>query len=215
MRLQFRDFAFDSEARTLMRGGRAIELSPQAFQLLQALLERRARVVSRQELHDLIWPSTFVSETSLPRLVSELRKALGDTRGDASLIRTVHGFGYGFGAEASEQPPLRSGRSACSVNYAGAPLPLADGENLVGRGAECQVRVDANGVSRLHARIRVAGDKAVLEDLDSKNGTYVNGQRVSGPRRLAAGDEIALGSAVLTFAAAAGSHSTATIAPSR
>lgn len=215
VRLQFGEFSFDRDARTLTRDGRAVDLSPQAFQLLQELLERRPRVVPRRELHDLLWPDTFVSETSLPRLVSELRKALGDTRGAGRMIRTVHGFGYGFAAEAGEPDAPRPARSSCSVTYLGVPVALREGENVVGRGAECQVRVDAHEVSRLHARILVAGDKAVIEDLASKNGTFVNGARVAGPRRLEAGDEIGLGSALLSFASASDSHSTATVAPRR
>jgi DNA-binding winged helix-turn-helix (wHTH) protein len=214
MRLRFGDCVFDGEARTLSRGGAAVALSPRAFELLQALLEQRPRVVSRQALHDRIWPRTFVSETSLPRLVTELRKALGDTREAAGVVRTVHGFGYAFAGQAVPDPPAPddppAGRAACEVALAGETLPLFEGENLVGRGAECRVRVDASEVSRLHARILVAGSEGIIEDLASKNGTFVNGQRVTGPRRLASGDQIGLGSAVLVFVAHAESGSTAT-----
>jgi DNA-binding winged helix-turn-helix (wHTH) protein len=210
MRLRFGDCVFDQDARALARGGRPVDLSPRAFQLLSVLLERRPRVVSRQDLHDLLWPRTFVSETSLPRLVTELRKALGDSPAASRLIRTVHGFGYAFAGEAvlASAPPRP--RASCAVATAAETLPLFEGENLVGRGAECRVRVDASQVSRLHARILVAGGEGIIEDLASKNGTYVNGVRVTGPRRLAGGDQIGLGSAILTFVAEANSGSTAT-----
>ena len=210
MWLRFGDCVFDGEARILTRAGQPARLTPRAFRLLQILLERRPRVVSRQDLHDLLWPKTFVSETSLPRLVTELRKALGDSRGSDSLIRTVHGFGYAFGGQASEAEAGALPRSSCAVTVGGRSLPLFEGENVVGRGAECRVRVDASEVSRLHARILVAGSEGIIEDLASKNGTYVNGLRVSGPRRLASGDEISLGSATLTFVSEADSGSTAT-----
>ena len=210
MRLRFGDCVFDGEARTLTRAGQPVGLSPRAFQLLQVLLERRPRVVSRQDLHDRLWPKTFVSDTSLPRLVTEVRKALGDSREAASVIRTVHGFGYAFAGSASDAQARPLGRASCAVSTSGETLPLFEGENLVGRGAECRVRVDASEVSRLHARILVAGSEGIIEDLASKNGTYVNGLRVTGPRRLVSGDQIGLGSALLTFVAHADAGSTAT-----
>jgi pSer/pThr/pTyr-binding forkhead associated (FHA) protein len=61
------------------------------------------------------------------------------------------------------------------------------------------VWIDAAGVCRHHARIRLDDDAATLEDLGSKNGTYVKGRRVSAPARLADGDQIRLGSVVITF----------------
>jgi DNA-binding winged helix-turn-helix (wHTH) protein len=208
MRLRFGDCVFDGEARKLTRSGQAVALSPRAFQLLQVLLERRPRVVSRRDLYDLLWPKTFVSDTSLPRVVTELRKALGDTRGTAHLIRTVHGFGYAFAGQAIDADGHTS--SSCSLAVGGQMHRLLEGENVLGRGRECSVRVDASQVSRRHARILVAGAEGTIEDLSSKNGTYVNGRRLTGPLRLARGDQISLGSAVLTFVAESDPGSTET-----
>src|SRR4029077_1836719 len=76
-------------------------------------------------------------------------------------------------------------------------LPLTDGEHIAGRGAESLLVIDGTTVSRRHARITIANGAATIEDLDSTNGTYVNGTRISAPTRLTPGDEFALGSEVL------------------
>src|SRR5207248_8933473 len=78
-------------------------------------------------------------------------------------------------------------------------VALAQGDNIVGRGVDASVWIDAPGVSRHHARIVVRRGEAMLEDLGSKNGTYVGGRRVTGPHRLADGDQVRLGSVVMTF----------------
>ena len=76
-------------------------------------------------------------------------------------------------------------------------LPLVDGENIAGRGAECAVVVDATSVSRRHACFLVAQGVATVEDLGSRNGTFVNRVPISAVTRLKDGDEIALGKSVL------------------
>jgi hypothetical protein len=76
-----------------------------------------------------------------------------------------------------------------------------DGESPIGRGPECTIRISSPRVSRRHARILVNGPRATLEDLGSKNGTYLEGRVIEGPRRLADGDEITVGSAVFVFRA--------------
>ena len=87
MRVRFGECVFDAEARELTRGGSAVQLSPKAFLLLSFLLEHRPRAVSRTELHDLIWPRVFVSYTSLPRLVTEVRRALADRSRPPRFVR--------------------------------------------------------------------------------------------------------------------------------
>ena len=84
------------------------------------------------------------------------------------------------------------------------------GENLLGRGDELAARIDHASVSRHHARIVVGPDGAELEDLGSKNGTQVNGQRISARVALRDQDEILLGKAPLVFRVSSGAVSTAT-----
>jgi DNA-binding winged helix-turn-helix (wHTH) protein len=205
MRVRLGECVFDSEARELTRGGAVVRLSPKAFQLLSLLLERRPRAVSRAELHDIMWPGVFVSYTSLPRVVTELRRALADRSRRPRFVRTVHGFGYAFsGQEAQEVPESVLGApSRCSLRWGKRKIRLPEGETLIGRGPDCGVLIDSDLVSRHHARIRVAGGKATLEDCQSKNGSYVCGKRVEGSVSLEDGDNIKMGKAVLIFLAGA------------
>jgi len=95
------EFTFDCASRLLMRGGVKRHLSPKAQQLLRLLLVARPRALSREELYDALWPSTFVCETNLASVVNEIRRALGDDARAARYIRTVHGFGYAFCGEVA------------------------------------------------------------------------------------------------------------------
>src|ERR1700693_2597180 len=65
-------------------------------------------------------------------------------------------------------------------------------EFLVGRGPDCDLRVNDEDVSRHHCLIRVRGGEATLSDLGSSNGTFVNGKRVLSQVALVSGDEIRL-----------------------
>jgi pSer/pThr/pTyr-binding forkhead associated (FHA) protein len=73
-----------------------------------------------------------------------------------------------------------------------------DGELTVGREQGAGLVVDDPGVSRLHARFTTERDRVAVEDLGSSNGTFVNGERISGPVELGAGDEVQLGGTVLS-----------------
>jgi len=77
---------------------------------------------------------------------------------------------------------------------AGRRYKLAEGEYIIGRRSDCQIFVPDMRVSRQHARFRPDGQRWALEDLGSNNGTYVNGQRLSGPLPVAHGDEITIAS---------------------
>jgi DNA-binding winged helix-turn-helix (wHTH) protein len=202
MRLRFGDCIFDSETRELIRAGQPRPLSPRAFHLLQALLEQRPRALSQKELHEWLWPETFVARSSLFRLVSEVRQAIGDDTHQPRYVRTVPRYGYAFFAPAAdERGSGTGGRSAptCFVLWAGREIPLADGETVIGRGPECAIRVDSPKVSRRHARIEVSRGKATLADLGSKNGTFLQGRRLDDAATLFGGDEICVGPAVLIF----------------
>ena len=80
----------------------------------------------------------------------------------------------------------------------GARLPLGR-EVVLGRDAGCDLVLDAEDVSRRHARVRRAGDGHVVEDLRSTNGTFIGEARAEGERPLRAGDQIRVGSVVLKY----------------
>jgi DNA-binding winged helix-turn-helix (wHTH) protein len=213
MKVRFGDCVFDSEMRQLRRGPAAIDLPPKTLLLLEALLEQRPKPVSKQFLQDRLWPETFVAESNLARMVAELRQAVGDEGRESRFIRTVHRFGYAFAGEVQSLAPVRPAAVGASgwLRWRDRDYPLAEGDNLLGRDEECVVALPSSKVSRRHARIRVANGEALLDDLGSKNGTYVGDRRVVGPTTLADGDEIRLGTIVLVFRArpAAGSTETA------
>ncbi|MBV8740473.1 MAG: winged helix-turn-helix domain-containing protein, partial [Sinobacteraceae bacterium] len=87
--------------RQLERQGKIVALEPKVYELLELLIKRRPAVVTNRELDELLWPQVFVARTSLTRLVSELRAALGDTPRDPRIIRTVYKAGYAFCAEVT------------------------------------------------------------------------------------------------------------------
>ena len=219
MQLRFGELAFDSETRRLTREGRPVHLEPKAFELLELLLERRPAAVAKAAIHDRLWPRTYVSESSLTTLVAQLRRALGK---DEHLIRTVHGFGYAFDGEAgplapalaapAQAEPAGSGAGPCLL-WQDQVFALAEGESVLGRDPSVQVLVDVPGVSRRHARIRVRGADAAVEDLGSKNGTFIGDRRVDVPTPLADRDRLRLGRTVLVYRCARMPGSTETELP--
>lgn len=88
-----------------------------------------------------------------------------------------------------------------SLLFRGHRFELTPGTMLVGRGAGCQLIIDDALVSRRHAKIHVSPGSAVLEDLGSVNGVFINGERLSGSRPLRDGDRIVIGQQeILVFA---------------
>jgi DNA-binding winged helix-turn-helix (wHTH) protein len=200
LRLRFGDCVLDTDRRELTRAGRAVPLLPKAFQLLQVLAERRPQVVAQHELRRLLWPDTMAGGTRLARLVNEVRAATGDEAREGRVIRTAHRFGYAFCGTVVEEPPP-AGRSAggYALEWGARLVALAPGENVIGRTLDAAISVASHRVSRRHARILVADWQAVLEDLGSKNGTYLGGRRIEGPVILAPGDCIGVGPVRLFF----------------
>lgn len=212
MALKFGDCLFDPESRRLFHGGAPVPLSPKAFALLEILVKNRPRAMSKSELQETLWPATFVVEANLANLVAELRDGMGEKGRRDGFLRTVHGFGYAFSGEAAGDSGGRAGlASAVLLLRDGRPLPLAQGENVLGRDEDCAVFVDDATVSRHHARIVVRGSEAVLEDLGSKNGTTVNGRAPDGSSPLRHGDAVLLGSVLFTVRIAASPGETATL----
>jgi DNA-binding winged helix-turn-helix (wHTH) protein len=195
----FAGFSLDSDTRQLLADGREIHLSPKAFELLLMLIEHRSRALSKTELQERLWPATFVGETNLPTLVAEIRRALGDTAQNSRYVRTVHRFGYRFVGVVAERLAGRDSGVRMYIRDADREFLLREGVAVIGRADDATIRIDSGGVSRHHARIVVRGDKARVEDMGSKNGTFVHGQRVTGECLLRDGDEIRVGFVVLTF----------------
>jgi DNA-binding winged helix-turn-helix (wHTH) protein/tetratricopeptide (TPR) repeat protein len=93
---RFGEFSLDVQDRRLSRGSSTVPLAPKAHDLLVMLVRRAGRLVTRQELLDLVWPDAFVEEGILSVHVSGLRKALGESNGSHTYIETVPRSGYRF-----------------------------------------------------------------------------------------------------------------------
>ena len=199
---RFGDFTLDEDTRQLLANGDEVHLSPKAFDLFAVLVANRDRAVPKTELQQRLWPSTFVEETNLASLVAEVRRALSDSAVTPRFVRTVYGFGYRFVGEARVVAAAggtdHSGPTLWLI-VEGRQIPLLNGANVIGRAADAAIRVDAPGMSRYHARIRVEHGQALLEDLGSKNGTHLNGRRLSTPEPLDDGNQIRVGGIALTF----------------
>jgi DNA-binding winged helix-turn-helix (wHTH) protein len=177
MQVRFDEFTVDTASRQLRRGDAEQHLSPKAFDFLCLLLVNRPRVLSKAELHERLWPSTFVSDAALTTLVAEVRAALGETAGGGRFVRTVHRYGYAFKAPATELGDVATSsedRARCWILWQWGRVPLTDGDHLL-------------------------GPSAAIEDLGSKNGTFLRGERLSAPAPLADGDEISVGSVLIRF----------------
>ena len=197
MRLKFADCVLDLGTRQLERGDKVVPLEPKMYELLEALITRRPAVVTNNELDELLWPAVYVERTSLTRLISELRAVLGDTPRDSHIIRTAYKTGYAFCAGVTSLPAAGAAPATLEITWRRQTVPLPDGEHVAGRDAECSLVIDATTVSRRHARITVAAGTATIADLDSTNGTFVDGKRISAVTQVAPGSEIALGTEVL------------------
>ena len=215
MSLHFSGCSLDVDARRLFRGRHEVHCSPKAFDTLIALAENRPRAMSKSELLARVWPDVSVSEVSLARVISEIRQALGDDR-SGRIIRTVHSYGYAFAASIDgvgsvQAAPDALRRHLCGWLISGTrSLPLYEGEQLLGREPGLEIYLDSPKVSRYHARLTIRGDRATLEDLGSKNGSFVRNVRICAPTRLVHGDEVRFGLFTFEFRRQQATESTET-----
>lgn len=192
MRIQFGRFLLDTGRAQLLDGGAVVPLTPKAFGVLCLLADRRPDVVDKDTIAAAVWGAP-VSDASLTMVMTELRKALGDSATNPTFIRTAHRRGYAFCASAETvDVPRDAARFFLLVD--GRRLPLGDGETVVGRDEGCGIRVDEPSVSRRHARFLVQDEDVTVEDLNSTNGTLVNGRKAkAGGVSLQGGDTIRIG----------------------
>jgi DNA-binding winged helix-turn-helix (wHTH) protein/Tol biopolymer transport system component len=98
---EFGPFRIDTAQRVLLREGKPVSLTPKAFEVLMFLVERRGRIVEKDELMNRVWADSFVEEGNLKVTVSMLRKVLEESSGGPQLIETVPRRGYRFVADVS------------------------------------------------------------------------------------------------------------------
>jgi DNA-binding winged helix-turn-helix (wHTH) protein/predicted ATPase/type II secretory pathway predicted ATPase ExeA len=140
--LLFPPFRLDPANERLWHGTQEIVLRRKTFAVLRYLVERPDQLVSKAELLQAVWPSTYVSDVVLTGCIRDLRKALGDRPHAPRFIETVHRRGYRFIAPVTTTPPVVSQQlSVVSQQKPATPSQLATGNwqlatRLVGREAE-------------------------------------------------------------------------------
>ncbi len=142
---------FRPAQRLVLVEGRPVALGARAIDVLQALVDHRDRVVTKQELLDLAWPGRVVEENNLQVQISALRKLLG-----TQAIATVPGRGYRFTAMPAPPPSTASPEAGASAPIGRAPrgnLP-ASAPRLVGRDGEI---ADLVQQARTHRAVTVVG----------------------------------------------------------
>jgi DNA-binding winged helix-turn-helix (wHTH) protein len=214
-RLSFGEFTLDLEQRRLFTRDREIRLPPKGFDLLRLLIVNRPKALAKGELLARVWPDTFVTENNLAMVIADLRLTLGDDPHEPRFIRTAYAFGYAFSGEAAEQrsdPAAGESTSPWSLILQDREIVLQAGANILGRAGAGVVIVGSPSVSRHHARITIGSGRAVVEDLGSKNGTWLGQAPVLGPTAIRDGDELRLGSVVVTVRSRPSLLSTETVA---
>jgi DNA-binding winged helix-turn-helix (wHTH) protein/TolB-like protein/Flp pilus assembly protein TadD len=96
---EFGPFRLDALRRVLLRDGQPVCLTAKVFDTLLVFVERRGRVLHKDELMAALWPDTTVEENNLTQHVSMLRKTLGERAGEHRYVVTVPGRGYSFVAD--------------------------------------------------------------------------------------------------------------------
>jgi len=198
--LRIAEWLFEPDLDRISCGDERRTLRPRVTDLLVCLAESPGELVSKRRLIDEVFQAEFVTENALTHLVAELRSAFGDSSRNPRYIETIPRRGYRLIAEVTRDSGARTEPPLCVlVREDGSEITLHEGENAIGRSPDAAVYIDVWEVSRHHARINVRGDVAEIEDLGSKNGTFVRGQRIEGRQPLQNADEIQIGLGLARF----------------
>jgi DNA-binding winged helix-turn-helix (wHTH) protein/DNA-binding CsgD family transcriptional regulator len=142
--LAFGDFELDPELFELRRRGAVVHMEPQVFDVLVFLARNRDRIVSKEELLDVVWGDRFVSESAISTRIKAARRAVGDDGSRQTTIRTVHGRGYRFVALAQETDPGRARGVRADGSSGGDDPAIRSGRwPLTGRGRELKALSEA------------------------------------------------------------------------
>lgn len=99
---EFGPFRLNATERLLQLSSETVALTPKVFDTLLVLVENSGHVLAKNELMELLWPDSFVEESSLTQNISLLRRALGEHEGEIRYIETIPKRGYRFVAEVRE-----------------------------------------------------------------------------------------------------------------
>ena len=200
MLLRIGSCEIDCERRRILRDGEERPLSRKAFDLLVVLVEQRPKVVSKDKLIQKIWADTFVADANLAILIGDVRAALGDDAKEPRMIKTHHRVGYSFAADVTEVSAAAHdrGRPAFTLAAANRRILLFEGSATLGRDASCDIVINDPSVSREHAVLVVTDGQLTVADRDSKNGTRVDGRKLTETSVVRSGQRITFGTVEAT-----------------
>jgi non-specific serine/threonine protein kinase len=159
--VRFGRFEVQPEARQLFVSGVPAKLGARAFDVLVALIERRHRDVSKNELLDLVWPGLIVEENNLQVQISALRKVLGP-----QAVATIPGRGYRFTAmldpddaipaAAATSPPIPHSLPQQRTQFIGRERELSELRGMLAGGARLVTLTGAGGSGKTRLALQVA-----------------------------------------------------------
>jgi len=217
----FGGFELDVAAFSLRKGDHRVRLEKLPMEVLILLVDAAGGLLERHAIIKSLWgPGIFVEhDTAINTAIRKIRRALGDNADRPRFVETVVGKGYRFIASVTPVSRADRPRPAMFPTHAVVrgtqEFALEDGDNVLGRDPAAQIRVDHPSVSRRHARIVLHEGRATLEDLASRNGTFVDGRPVEATTDIAHGAIIGLGPITLTFVARSASLTTEPMEGSR
>ncbi|HEX4439925.1 MAG TPA: FHA domain-containing protein [Thermoanaerobaculia bacterium] len=206
MAYRFGPFLYDQADRCLLRDGVEVPLTHKSRELLLLFLENPRRMLPRETIVESVWRETAVTDDAVGAQIAKLRRALGDAGGE--ILKMVRREGYRWDAEVrvedtAPRHPVRSVVPSSGPRFRlilrDREIQLLDGPNVIGRDRDSAVWIDHESVSRRHAQVVVARGRARLEDLESRNGTFLNGRRISRGEPLSDGDTMRIGVIPIVF----------------
>ena len=212
-RFRFGDLELDVAAFTLHRKGTPVRLEKIPMEVLVLLVEHAGTLVTRDSIHAALWgPDVFLDrDAAINTAMRKIRRALGENVDRPRFVETVVGKGYRFVGQIvpdTLDPPRPQPAAVYRLTRGTDAFALHDGENLIGRDPGVHVFLDHPSVSRRHARISIAAGRVVLDDLKSRNGTWIDGRGITAPTEVHDGAIIGVGPITLTFVSLTGAAST-------
>jgi len=206
---RFGEFHLDIAAYALSRAGTRIKLEKLPMELLILLVRSAGTLVDRRTIQAALWDSdVFVEhDAATNTAIRKIRQSLDDDADQPRFVETVVGKGYRFIAPIEGRTERRPLTTYC-VTRGKQEFVLGAGNNLLGREPDARVFIDHPSVSRRHAQISIRANRATLEDLGSRNGTFLSGRRIDSPTEIHHGAIIGLGPITVTFRMLSGPAST-------
>ena len=158
MQYLFGSFRLDPARFELLQDGDPVSIEPQALQLLLHLVQNRDRMVSKDEVVEVIWNGRAISDASISSRISLARGAIGDDGGRQAFIRTVHGRGFRFVAPVEEVQGCAAEAVTVSVTASVAP-------SVTAAAAEPAAPAQKPSIAVLPLRpLNVSPERAVMAD---------------------------------------------------